>query len=1388
MWCRVFVGAIFSLLTAQLWAQGPPLAGSALSPGASEPTSLQLGQPIERELHGKETHFYKIRVEAGQFVHVVALQKGIDFAVILRDPSGREIAKTDSLNGSYGPEPVSAIVAVSGDFRLEIVASDAPAGRYEVQVTDLRAPTESDRRRMEAERVYMEGMGLWSRGDPQSLKDAAEKWRESFTLWRSLGDKYGQALSLYSSCSGFDTAREGNKALDCYNQALASWHGIADRAGEATTLSNIGGVYSALGERQKALDAYAQALPLLHAVGDRALEAITLTNAGLIYSVLREDQKALDAYAQALSLYHAIGDRGHEATTLSFVGMTYAILGEKQKALDCFAQALPIYHTLGDRHGEAEVLSKMGLLYDLLGEKQKALDSYTQALPLFQAESDRKGEAKALEEIAELYSGLKKKEKALEYYSQALLLRRAEGDRGGEAKTLSRMGGIYSSISEKRKALDYYLQALPLFRAVGDPAGEATILNKIGAVYSSLGEKQKALEYFAQARAAGDQDGEATALNNIGTVYSDLGEKRKALDYYMQALPLLRAVGDRGLEATTLNNIGGVYDYLGEKPKALEYYTQALPLHRAERDRAGEATVFNNIGAIYSDFGEKQKALEYYTQALSLFRAEDDRTGEATTLNNIGHVYDDLGEKQKALDYYTRALPLHHAEGDRSGEATTLNNIGGVYSTLGEKQKALAYYMQVLGLLRGVDDHPNEAKALTNIGGIYDAMGEKQKALEYFAQALPMLHAMGDRTSEAATRGRIGLVYYDLGEKHKALEYYTEALSLCRAVRDRAGEATTLIYLGALYNNLGENHKALEYYNQALPLKRAVGDRRGEAATLALLMAYWNKEGNGPLAAFFGKQAINAIQYIRQNIQGMEKSTQSAFLKSNEDVYRYLADVLVAQGRLFEAQQVLGMLKEEEFKEFTRDLGSGGAAGTLAMTSAERAVGERYDQAAGAVAAAWAEWNVLNEKKARTPEEDARLQQLSKQLEEAEASFQAFVSQELYQQLGKNKSADSDVRELEQKTSDLQAVLREVEPGTVALYTVAAPERLIVIMVLPDVRIAREYAIKPEALRDKVFKFWRALSTNSPEALPAAQELYKIVLGPVEKDLEAAHAKTLMWSLDDVLRYIPIAALHDGHQYVVEKYRNEVFTLSSISKLKDEPRVKSWQILAMGVSKSYGGSQPLPSVPGELHSIVHAKAGAPGGLLEGVELLDDDFTEEAFTRALAQRYPLVHIASHFLFQAGVDDMSYLLLGGKTDAGERLTLAHIKTAPNIRFLNTELLTLSACQTAMSGERNGREIDGLGEVAQRKGAKAVVASLWSVSDRSTGALMRKFYETWTANPGMPKAEALRQAQVALLHGDVKPEAVPAGAAVGTAAVPDSFAHPYYWAPFILIGNWR
>jgi len=164
------------------------------APAKSEATFLQLGKPIEREMRGGEKHSYKVHTEAGQFVHVIALQKGIDVAVTLLDPSGKQLLTVDSMNGSYGPEPVSIIAEDSGDLQLDVSTSspDAPAGHYQIQLMDLRAPTQTDLNRIKAERAYAEGCSLDARGGAESLRAAAAKLQEISALWQSLDDRYGQ--------------------------------------------------------------------------------------------------------------------------------------------------------------------------------------------------------------------------------------------------------------------------------------------------------------------------------------------------------------------------------------------------------------------------------------------------------------------------------------------------------------------------------------------------------------------------------------------------------------------------------------------------------------------------------------------------------------------------------------------------------------------------------------------------------------------------------------------------------------------------------------------------------------------------------------------------------------------------------------------------------------------------------------------------------------------------------------------------------------------------------------------------------------------------------------------------------------------------------------------
>ena len=283
-----------------------------------------------------------------------------------------------------------------------------------------------------------------------------------------------------------------------------------------------------------------------------------------------------------------------------------------------------------------------------------------------------------------------------------------------------------------------------------------------------------------------------------------------------------------------------------------------------------------------------------------------------------------------------------------------------------------------------------------------------------------------------------------------------------------------------------------------------------------------------------------------------------------------------------------------------------------------------------------------------------------------------------------------------------------------------------------------------------------------------------------------------MWSLDGVLRTIPIAALHDGKQYMVERYQVEVFTPASRRALKDKPS-QQWKGLGFGVSKGHEDFPDLPAVPDELRGIIYEEnasmADREEGRIPGKIMLDDAFTEETLRQALQQRFPVVHIASHFYFDPNSDLDSFLLLGD----GGRLSLQKVKTS-NKLFDGIELLTLSACDTATSDvTTNGKEVDGLAEIAQRQGAKAVIASLWPVADDSTALLMQIFYALKRQQPEMSKAEALRKAQLKLLQCQDELSGLSEQDRILLSYIqPGSesgcYSHPHYWAPFILIGNWR
>src|SRR2546423_7165134 len=294
------------------------------------------------------------------------------------------------------------------------------------------------------------------------------------------------------------------------------------------------------------------------------------------------------------------------------------------------------------------------------------------------------------------------------------------------------------------------------------------------------------------------------------------------------------------------------------------------------------------------------------------------------------------------------------------------------------------------------------------------------------------------------------------------------------------------------------------------------------------------------------------------------------------------------------------MLKRDEYLQFIRRDGgeTSALAARAALSPEEAALEQRYREISDSVASIGRERGELAAKQELTPDERRRMAELETQLEAANAAFQKFLDR-LEAEFAGAKAGGDKVYQL-REAAGLQEVLREIGGGAVVLYTVVGAEKYYVILYTPDATIAREYPIKAEQLNAKIFALREALQNPSTDPRPVAAELYDIVVGPVAKDLEQAKAETLMWSLDGALRYVPVAALYDGEHYMVERYRNVVFTPASMARLKDEPTGR-WRALGFGVSKPHGDFAALPSVPEELRGIIRdagaadATAGAAGG-------------------------------------------------------------------------------------------------------------------------------------------------------------------------------------------------
>jgi len=976
-------------------------------------------------------------------------------------------------------------------------------------------------------------------------------------------------------------------------------------------------------------------------------------------------------------------------------------------------------------------------------------------------------------------------------------------------------------------------QKLSEARSSQNKRDQATELNALANLYRDAGNLQKALDYCNQALALvqseGSRPGEMITKNMLGRVYTDLGQEQKALDLFNEILPYWQSGENRRRaafvhkeraftmgEASTLSNLGRVYNNLGNRQKALDYLNQALPLWQRSGSSAGQAGTLDSFGRAYSDMGDGNQALDYFNRALPLWRADGDQAGEALTLNDMGPAYAGIGQKQKALESYHQALGIWRQLGSSQGEALTLNNIGRLYRDLGQHQTALDFYNEALPIWREVGSRSGEALALSDIGRAYADLGQPAKALDYANQALPIFREVGSRRGEAMTLNNMGRDHSDMNEAQRAFDLDLLALAIWREVKDQRNEAGDLMTLAWAYSELKQPKLSFASAIAALGLAKATGDPEIEGGIENSLMLGFRKQQQPEEAIFFGLEAVNSYERIRKNITGMEKEVQAGFAQSKSGSYRLLAGLLIGAGRLGQAEQILDLLKEQELQDLVASANPGASSGieplklSPAQQDAENALPD-LEKKARIIEESSLAYGQLQAKPSRTPDEDAQLKSLGATIQQEGDEIQSVLTNKIFPELDAQSApgrASADTTK-----SLLQDSLSKLGPLVIGIRLLLGDDHAYAMVVTANSRKAIILPASSADIRTKAFEALKAAGSPSSDPRPQLNQLYSMVVAPIEGQLKSLESTplpkgaakgsvpTLLWSLDDALRYVPIGALYDGSHYMVERFHNVLFTPESYSHMTDSPLQSGTppNALAMGLSKSYNGLPALPGVIPELDSVVHDPSNpASHGPMQGKLLPDEQFTLAALKSDLGagNNFSVVHIASHFVLIAGSGDEPFLMMGGDNagdPSGFEWNLSAMENSA-VAFHGTRLLTLSACSTAKNYKsRNGLEMDSLGMVAQQKDAEAVLATLWDVNDLSTSHIMSDFYDRWVRNPADGKAEALRQAQLAFLHGG---GAVPGGGSgrgfetEDQQSAPSSlgYAHPYYWAPFVLIGNYQ
>ncbi len=927
----------------------------------------------------------------------------------------------------------------------------------------------------------------------------------------------------------------------------------------------------------------------------------------------------------------------------------------------------------------------------------------------------------------------------------------------------------------------------------------------------------------------------ADALYRAGTAKRKIGNNEAALAYLREAQWLYRGATQPMVASDVANVIGLIHLYRSAYPAAeLAFNTALLALPDGTSDQYASATVKNNLCLLEHYRGNIYQAVDCYHQVLQTFERLHEMQRVAVLHNNLGRAYDIIGEPAQARIHLEKAVSLSKQVGHQSGTALSLNNFALLERRLGNFQAAIPLYMEALVIEEGVGDKHKRATTLHNIGNAYLYLGDPDAALGFLLQALELRRESGYTRGLGSTLTGLAHVYRALERHDDARSALEEALALRLASGDKMAQGLAFLALAAHSDGASDSFNSLDHYNRAIELFQTVGDQH-------MLASAWLGKGR----YFARREMLDLARDSLDRSLAVSKNAKAPF--SRAEALLELAHLDQLQVRFGSALALLD--RSIDILESIRNRIGGATLRASFAGVQQQAYEMRVDvlmslHGAGdneghdAAAMSANDWRmarslaeVIEESRVdlgrdSSPQLSARRRELIQRIsakagylenpsKRASRVFTANKAErELDLALAELDSLETEIRRQDPRIEELerpaQITLAEIQQlldkESVLLHYFLGETRSFLWLVTPE--SLQSFALPArgelEALTRTVYEELSHLTFGmSCPGQDALLALSGALLGDIKSQIAN---KRLVVVADGALAYLNFSALPDpnakaplpGDCHAPLLNNHEVVYLPSATILSVQRKTYAFRpttrnAIAVFADPVYGvddnrlvgvhtattfqaatTAQPIhdfeTSLPGRL-----TETSREASAIDAIETdwqteiyLGFSANKKIFSAKAAGDYRVLHLATHGILDSQRPSMSSLLLSQyAADGSPQDGYLRLQDIYNLR-LKSDLVVLSGCETALGRKLRGEGFIGLTRGFMYAGARAVISSLWRVEDTATAEFMKHFYLSLMQSGAAP-AEALRYAQLKMARSQ-------------------RWRQPYYWAAFVLQGDWQ